>query len=53
MFNRANERLPFYNFDRMVYSLYGLARDEIAMIEDSLEEKKVNREVADKMELEE
>ena len=32
-------RRPFYNFDRMVYSLYGHTREEVAMIEDSLKEK--------------
>jgi hypothetical protein len=32
--------------DQLVYSLYGLTRDEIAMIEESLEEKTTSREVA-------
>ena len=33
--------------DQLVYSLYGLTREEIAIIEESLQEKRVNREVAD------
>ena len=33
--------------DRLVYSLYGLTRDEIAIIEESLQERRVSREVAD------
>ena len=37
----------------MVYSLYGLTREEIAIIEESVEKKPPSGEVADKMELEE
>ncbi len=42
----ANERLPFYNFVRMVYSLDGLARDDLAIIKESVEEQPGSREVA-------
>jgi hypothetical protein len=38
--------------DPLVFSLYGLTRDEIAIIEESRQEKKVNREVADEVDLE-
>ena len=47
MRNCVNEGSPFYNFDRMVYSPYGLTRDEIAISEESLQEKTAGREVAD------
>lgn len=33
--------------DRLVYSLYGLTREEIAIIEESLQERTTGREVAD------
>jgi hypothetical protein len=33
--------------DQLVYSLYGLTREEIAIIEESLQEKAVAREVTD------
>ena len=39
--------------DQLVYSLYDLTRDEIAIIEESVAEKTPSREVADNMELEE
>jgi len=39
--------------DQLVYSLYGLTREEIAIIEESRQEKRVNREVADDPALEE
>ena len=31
--------------DQLVYSFYGLTRDEIAIIEESLQERTANREV--------
>ncbi len=31
--------------DQLVYSLYGLMREENAIVEESLQEKRVNREV--------
>ena len=51
--NCANEKLPFYNFHRMVYSLYGLTRDEIVIIEESVEKKTPSLEVAEDLEREE
>jgi len=33
--------------DELVYSLYGLTREEIAIIEESLRERTASREVAD------
>ncbi|MBI3000268.1 MAG: hypothetical protein HYY46_17730 [Deltaproteobacteria bacterium] len=33
--------------DQLVYSLYGLTKDEIAIIEDSLQERTAGRESAD------
>ena len=33
--------------DQRVYSLYGLTREEIAIIEESLQERTASREVAD------
>ena len=51
--NSAYEVLLFYNFDRMVYSLYGLTREEIAMIENSLKEKAGRAEGADEAAVEE
>ena len=33
--------------DQLVYSLYGLTRDEIAIIEESQQERPANRKVAD------
>ena len=33
--------------DQHVYSLYGLTREEIAIIEESLQERKANRETTD------
>ena len=38
---------------QVVYSLYGLTREEIAMIEDSLQQRAASREVADEATLEE
>ncbi|MGH7774231.1 MAG: hypothetical protein ACREQA_18555 [Candidatus Binatia bacterium] len=38
--------------DQLVYSLYGLSREEIAIIEDSLQERAANREVGDASALE-
>ena len=38
--------------DRLVYSLYGLTRDEIAIIEEGRQEKRGNQEVVDEAELE-
>ncbi len=37
--------------DQLVYSLYGLTREEIAIIEESLQEKTANRKVGDDAEL--
>ena len=37
--------------DQLVYSLYGLTREEIAIIEERLEEKAVNGKVVDDSEL--
>ncbi len=51
--NCANEKLTFYNFDRMVYSPYGLTREEIAIIEESVEKKTPSQEVAEDLEREE
>jgi len=39
--------------DQLVYSLYGLTREEIAIIEESLQERTGSREVADEATLEE
>ncbi|MBI2998770.1 MAG: hypothetical protein HYY46_10035 [Deltaproteobacteria bacterium] len=39
------------DIDQLVYSLYGLTRDEIAIIEESLQEKVANRKTGDKPEL--
>ena len=38
--------------DQLVYSLYDLTRDEIAIIEESLQERTASREVADDAALE-
>ena len=37
--------------DQLVYSLYGLTRDEIVIIEDSLQDRATNRRAADNVEL--
>lgn len=39
--------------DQIVYSLYGLTREEITIIEESLQERTGNREVGDVAPLEE
>jgi hypothetical protein len=39
--------------DQLVYSLYGLTREEIAIIEESRQERTGSREVADEATLEE
>ena len=39
--------------DQLVYSLYGLTREEIAIIEESLQQRAASREVADEATLEE
>jgi len=39
--------------DRLVYSLYDLTREEIAIIEESLQERTANQRVVDEAELEE
>lgn len=39
--------------DQLVYSLYGLTREEIAIIEESLHERATKQEVIDEAELDE
>jgi len=47
LLNCANPQLAFYNLARMVYSLNGRTRDEIAIVEESIEKRAPSREVAD------
>ena len=49
---RADVSAREAEIDQLVYSLYSLTRDEIAIIEESLREKTIGREVTDETELE-
>ena len=49
----ANVSVLKCEIDQLVYSLYGLTREEIATIEESVAEKTPSPKVADKMEVEE